>query len=397
MSAKNHSEGSRQGISPREWILLGLVLAVAVGLWWRVQPPAERSEATMGQEVIGSVLSLPRPEIVEGPHPHQPFPYPPGSVTGISSEEDLIHYQRRYVDFVNQWNLLWDAVGQTVSPEAFVTRMADESRLAHAVPLHELFWSQFKPGGEEGLVDQALVDAALEAPSDDVPAHALHADGWYLVVWDIETAQLRCAFLEGREARGAWDCVPVVAVDLYHHARAVDFPGEPVAHFHQIWPQIQPARVGERLDWLFDLHAAAGGEPTELTTPMTMMTAEEIAASNARVLERVVSSLSSGETNEPDAVITEQIPMEALARWLAWSPGWAVLAWEPHTGSPVVMSVESLEAGAVWGAIPLVAVAREDRPVNLDEAREAVGQLPWREINERVAALRAVGPFAGRD
>ncbi|MBN1478385.1 hypothetical protein JXA47_16645 [Candidatus Sumerlaeota bacterium] len=339
--------------------------------------------------VLEGLMRTPPPPPVEGTHVPRRLPHDPGAIPGISAEQDLIHHGRRYVGFVSEWNIIEQEMHGAGSPETFVHAQARLPLWAQEVSLHELFFWQLSPTSSSPEPFQLPPDVLEALP---------WGDGWAVQVWDLHLGATLWSTLDGRELRGLWGGVPLVAIDLFRHGHWVDHMEDRESFLSAILPQISRERLAERHRWaeaIRDTLSMHSEEPTDL--PAALLSDEDIALRNASRLRAVQASPEERRTEEISDQLGDHVTEDDLARWLAWSPGWAVLAWEIPTGSPLLMSVASPESPAPWGCAALMAVARENRPESLEEARIALRHLPWGDVSERLEALRAVGAFPRSD
>jgi superoxide dismutase len=336
--------------------------------------------------VLEGLMRAPPPILVEGAHVPQRLPFDPGAIPGISAEQDLIHHGRRYVGFVSEWNVIERAMHSAASPETFVHAQARLPLWAQEVSLHELFFWQLSPTPSS--------PEALDLPTD-VSDALPWGDGWVLQIWDLHRGATQWATLDGRELRGLWGGVPIVAIDLFRHGHWVDHMEDRESYLSAILPQISLEKMAERQLWaeaVRDAFPLRSREPMESRASLLFLD-EDIALRNALRLQAVRATPEQGRDEEIGDRLGDQVTEDDLARWLAWSPGWAVLAWEIPTGSPLLLSMPSPESPAPWGCVPLMAIARENRPEDLEEARASLRHLPWGDVAERLETLRSVGPF----
>lgn len=355
-----------------------------------------------GPETIDGLLHLPRPFEHGGIHPIRPLPYSPGAIPGISAEQDLIHHGRRQIGFVGRWNFAEVQMRTASDASAWAEAQRGLAAAASQVQLHEIYWWQMAPVPTPARSISPEVTALLASPSPAVLDTLPESDGWLLTVLDLERGTVRrCAATP--DFPPVWGLVPLTAVDLYAHAYVIDRGANRPHYLRAAWRALRPERAAARLRWARDLRACVGADraaPLELSP--TLLASEEAALRAEEWLARAevtLGALSPEVTEEelagmwPDLFGVYQT-QEGVAQWLAWAPGWAVLAWDPQSGTPMLLSVERRGEGRVWGAIPLLALARRARPVELGEARQTLLRLPWRSLYDRIAALRAVGPGA---
>jgi superoxide dismutase len=348
--------------------------------------------------VIDTVLNLPPRQPVEGPHPVRPLPFTPGSIHPFSAEQDVVHHDRRYANYVSRWNQAEADLRAATTSEEYAHALVRLPILAQEVGLHELFWWPMAPGdaSEELGVPQRF------APPSELLSQP-QEDGWLLCVFDPEDAEQRWVRQPGLALRGAWACPPLVAVDLYNHARWVDFPGDPAGFCDAVWRNLRAERLNARAQWIGGLLSQAAPDVRALGPTAPGFSSPEIATRNAVVLSRVTLDLRTASPEIGTAELAGTVSglfgvslsVEDLARWLAWAPDIAVLAWDPQSATPLLMSVERPDSGAPWGAIPLVAIPRRARPEDAAGAREALRRFPWRQMRGRIEPLRAAG--AGAD
>jgi superoxide dismutase, Fe-Mn family len=79
----------------------------------------------------------------------------------------------------------------------------------------EILDAEFKPGGIEGW-------------KDAVRKAALSARGWVMVGYDLNDGSLFNYIMDTQNLWAVYNMVPVLAIDVYEHAYAKDYPATPV-------------------------------------------------------------------------------------------------------------------------------------------------------------------------
>jgi hypothetical protein len=135
-----------------------------------------------------------------------------------------------------------------------------------------------------------------------------------------------------------------------------------------------------------------------------MLTAEAQAANDRWWMMRVIRNrLATAAAITPeqvgdliDEVFHGALDEPAMAKWMIWTENLAVLGWDTHRAEPVLASTASLEAGGLWGVIPIVAYDRRIRPDRDEQAQYALATMHWDVIREAVERHRAIPPGATR-
>ena len=188
--------------------------------------------------------------------PLSPIAVRPWTLNGLSERLIVSHYEQHYGGAVRTLDTLRRELASldARSPGHWVRALKREELLAlGSMTLHELYFANLGGDGNAIPVEVATVLEAhfgsVRAWRDDFIATARSLDGgpgWILLTYSRREARFwnQIAF---DHAQAAVDSVPVLALDLYEHAYALDFGGNATAYIDAFMRNIAWAAVGERM------------------------------------------------------------------------------------------------------------------------------------------------------
>jgi Fe-Mn family superoxide dismutase len=173
------------------------------------------------------------------------------------SERSLREHYRLYEGYVAKYNSLMAKlrsirnVGQIHADSDSESLKVDITFALGAIKNHEVYFDILGNQGDEptGLLAEEIVKSFHSIPQYlvDLKQTALLGRGWAWTGYDLDQEYL--FNYEGGSQNGmpVWNCVPIVAIDLYGHAYFYDFGNNKVAYVEAVMKGISWKRVGERL------------------------------------------------------------------------------------------------------------------------------------------------------
>lgn len=189
-----------------------------------------------------------------------PLPFPAGALVGLSERLVRSHHENNYGGAVRKLNEIRRQVAGADPDQAggywslFGSLKAAELAARNSALLHELYFANLAPPSapDAGVVVPgalARMFAARFGSLDRFQAQlrgaAKASGGWVVLVTDPLSRTLEVVQTEGH-AFGAWDASPLLVLDLFEHAYAIDFGADKNAYFNAFWRNVHWAEVERR-------------------------------------------------------------------------------------------------------------------------------------------------------
>ncbi len=175
---------------------------------------------------------------------------------GLSERSVREHY-KLYEGYVAKYNelakKLWDIrqLGHIYADSDSESLKVDITFALASVKNHEVYFDVLGSEGDEpaGELAAEIVKSFHSVPQYlvDLKQTALMGRGWAWTGYDIDREEL--FNYEGGPNNGmpVWNCVPIVAIDLYGHAYFYDYGHNKVSYIEAAMKAISWKRVGARL------------------------------------------------------------------------------------------------------------------------------------------------------
>ncbi|MBI5515299.1 MAG: superoxide dismutase [Deltaproteobacteria bacterium] len=206
----------------------------------------------------------PRPSPALAPTPPErpvaPLPFPAGGLQGLSERLLRSHHENNYAGAVRKLNEIRRQLAAADPEQAggywslYGSLKAAELAARNSALLHELYFANLgpPPAGDAGVALPAILGAlvaarfgSLERLQALLRGAAKASNGWVVLVTDPASRTLEVVQTEGH-AFGAWEASPLLVLDLYEHAYALDFGADKGAYFTAVWRNVRWDEVHRR-------------------------------------------------------------------------------------------------------------------------------------------------------
>lgn len=239
---------------------ISVVTGTAASLWATqgcranaVLPPLAPSAATPKPSAAPPV---PAPPYAAGSYTAAPLPFDPKSLQGISERMITSHHDNNYAGAVKNLNRVLAELAQaTKDTPAFVVAGLKERELTfkNSVVLHEHYFANLGGNGKaSGAIEKALADAfggfsRWEETFRAVGASLAGGSGWVVLDWDFHANGPR-VYGSGGHAQSLAFGAPLLVMDMYEHAYAIDYGAAAAKYVDAFFASIQWDEVNRRLD-----------------------------------------------------------------------------------------------------------------------------------------------------
>lgn len=216
-----------------------------------------------GEDAEGQPRTRPQaPELATAPpeKPLVPLPFAPGALPGLSERLLRSHHENNYGGAVRKLNEIRRQLGSADPDQAggywsmYGTLKASELSARNSALLHELYFANLAPPSapDAGVAVPAGLGRLLAArfgSFDRFQAQfrgaAKAASGWVVLVTDPVSRTLEVVQTEGH-AFGTWEAAPLLVLDVFEHAYAIDYGADKGAYFGAFWRNVHWAEVDRR-------------------------------------------------------------------------------------------------------------------------------------------------------
>lgn len=180
---------------------------------------------------------------------------------GIGSETLTIHHDKLYVGYVNKMKAIatrlsdmaqtGDGLSEANQTQSELRSLRlGETFATNGVFLHEVYFHNLGGDGKpRGAFAEALEQkfGSLEKAFNFINATALAVRGWTVIAWDLNLSSLKIYGCDAHNQGGIWNCVPIVAIDVYEHAYFLDHGANRAAYLEAFWKNFHWDWAGDRL------------------------------------------------------------------------------------------------------------------------------------------------------
>lgn len=189
-----------------------------------------------------------------------PLPFAAGALAGLSERLIRSHHENNYGGAVRKLGEIRRQLASADPDQAggywslYGSLKAAELAARNSAVLHELYFANLAapPAADASVATPASLAGMLAArygSMDRFQAQmrgaAKASSGWVVLVADPLSRTLEIVQSEGH-ALGCWEAAPLVVLDVYEHAYAIDFGADKGAYFNAFWRNLHWAEVERR-------------------------------------------------------------------------------------------------------------------------------------------------------
>jgi Fe-Mn family superoxide dismutase len=203
-----------------------------------------------------------------GKHEPKPLPFDPAKLKGLSEKLLVSHHDNNYVGSVKALNTIEGRLAQAMQDPEFPPLVygglkREELHRLGSVVLHEHYFGNLggdgKPGGEIGAALKTRY-GSVEAWETEFRRTAMSlagGSGWCVLGYNTYLKELRTQWAWDH-MHGAIASVPLLVLDMYEHAYAMDFGAEHAQYIDAFFKNIAWDAVEARYDRAMKALAALG-------------------------------------------------------------------------------------------------------------------------------------------
>jgi Fe-Mn family superoxide dismutase len=189
-----------------------------------------------------------------------PLPFAPGALVGLSERLLRSHHENNYAGAVRKLNEIRQQLA-AADPDAaggywslFGSLKGAELAARNSAYLHELYFANLAPpaAGDGGVSVPAPVAEALAARFGSVERFGAvlrgagkASSGWVVLALDATSRTLELVQTDGH-GFGAWDAAPLVVLDMFEHAYAIDHGAAKGPYLDAFWRNLRWSEVERR-------------------------------------------------------------------------------------------------------------------------------------------------------
>lgn len=226
----------------------GTAVAAVTGTALLVKATTTHGQPRPRQVTPLALLATPSDRVIA------PLPFAPASLPGLSERMMVSHHDNNYAGAVRKLNEIRQQLGSADPARSggywslYGSLRTAELAARNSSLLHELFFANLG-AGQQPSVPLATMIAQRFGAMDRFRAQFLGAakasNGWVLLVTDPGSRTLEIVQTDGH-GFGAWEAVPLLVMDLYEHAYALDYAANKQAYFDAFWNNVHWGEVHVR-------------------------------------------------------------------------------------------------------------------------------------------------------
>ncbi len=119
----------------------------------------------------------------------------------------------------------------------------------NSVLLHELYFGNLAAGHAQPAALATMLSTrygSVDAFKAQLFGAATAANGWVVLVADPSSRTLELVQTDGH-AMGAWDAAPLLVLDMYEHAYAIDYGAAKRGYLDAFWQNVHWTEVSARV------------------------------------------------------------------------------------------------------------------------------------------------------
>lgn len=181
------------------------------------------------------------------------------SINGINglSERQMQEHYKLYEGYVKKVNEISEKLA-TVDKASANATYSDLRALKlgyafalNAIKSHELFFGHIsgKGGKPEGPMGKLIEEAygSFDTWQEDMEKTGIAARGWVWCAYDLDQKKIFNFLGDTHDTYPAWNCVPLVALDVYEHAYFIDYGVNRADYIKAVFASLDWTFIEERL------------------------------------------------------------------------------------------------------------------------------------------------------
>jgi Fe-Mn family superoxide dismutase len=194
--------------------------------------------------------------VAPGKHPIVPLPFDPAKLKGLSERLLRSHHENNYGGAVKNLNKVEEELSRVNkdTPGFLVAGLKErELTFNNSMVLHELYFANLGGGGKAGNAVQTGLARAFgsfarfEELFRAVGTSLAGGSGWAVLDHDFQTGQLGIHW-SGNHTQNAAFSAPVLVMDMYEHAYAIDYGAAAAKYIDAFFQNIQWDEVQRRME-----------------------------------------------------------------------------------------------------------------------------------------------------
>ena len=237
--------------SRREFVqAAALAGGAAVGTQLSFLPGGIALAAGSEAKVLPEVERFPRNYVIK------PLPFNPDNLKGLSSKLLQSHHENNYGGAVKNLMKVEAEIaklGPDAPPFVLTGLKTNEHGFRNSMILHEQYFDNLGGSGKiQGKAEKLISDtwgsvARFESEFKKAGAGVGGGTGWVLFSWDLRTAQPILS-VTGHNNQSSALSVPLLLMDVYEHAYAIDFGAKLADYIESFFANINWETVDKRLE-----------------------------------------------------------------------------------------------------------------------------------------------------
>ena len=194
--------------------------------------------------------------VAPGKHPIRPLPFDPAKLKGLSEKLLRSHHENNYGGAVKNLNKVEEElvrVNKDTPPFLVGGLKERELSFGSSMVLHELYFENLGGDGKAGNAVQAALGRSFgsfgrfEELFRAVGTSLAGGSGWTVLAHNFQTGQLGI-YWSGNHTQNAAYSAPLMVMDMYEHAYAIDYGAAAAKYIDAFFQNIQWDEVQRRLE-----------------------------------------------------------------------------------------------------------------------------------------------------
>lgn len=183
-----------------------------------------------------------------------PLPFAPTSLPGLSERLLTSHHDNNYASAVRKLNEVRQQLASADPAQGgpywslYGSLRAAELPARNSALLHELYFANLAAGTQPPAALGTLVSqrfGSMDRFRAQMLGAAKSSNGWVVLVADPTSRTLEIVTTEGH-AFGSWEAAPLLVLDVFEHAFAIDYGANKGGYFDAFWNNVNWPEVHTR-------------------------------------------------------------------------------------------------------------------------------------------------------